>query len=302
MISGDVKPTNGETGQTSIVQVSTFGLEYVGTNLQIAANAIPDGRTLSVLLMASDGGTATDRTDKAGARPDQLYTVQLRYIPALAAEARNAAGDAVLNAPIVITSKAGLREVARIVASGGTSDSYSYTIENLHPAGNDLIVGINDGIVSIPAAVQPQVGGIALTVRINANDSGDDNDKTDPASALVTVMYHLLESPEIEAQDKDGTAALAAPVAVHQLSGVDLAANVPVAKVVGSKGTSPYTFAIFGTNANGLEVDANTGNIVLKSGESTTQTGSAADRVITVRLTDSPNESGNGGCNHHGAL
>ena len=285
VISGDVKPTNGETG-VNIVQVSTFGLEYVGTTLQIAANAIPDGRTLSVLLMASDGGTATDRTDKAGARPDQLYTVQLRYIPALAAEARNAAGDAVLNAPIVITSKAGLTAVASISVSGGTSDTYDYSIAKIHDSANILIVS-NDGVVSIPAEVIPIVGGLSLTVEITADDTGTNNDATDPASAQVTVIYHLLESPEIEAQDKDGTAALAAPVAVHQLSGVDLAANVPVAKVVGSKGTSPYTFAIFGANANGLEVDANTGNIVLKSGESTTQTGSAADRVITVRLTDS---------------
>ena len=286
VISGDVKPTNGETGQTSIVQVSTFGLEYVGTNLQIAANTNPERQTLSVLLMASDGGTATDRTDKAGARPDQLYTVQLRYIPALAAEARNAAGDAVLNAPIVITSKAGLTAVASISVSGGTSDTYDYSIAKIHDSANILMVS-NDGVVSIPAEVIPIVGGLSLTVEITADDTGTNNDATDPASALVTVIYHLLESPEIEAQDKDGTAALAAPVVVHQLSGVDLAANVPVAKVVGSKGTSPYTFAIVAPNTTGLEVDANTGNIVLKSGESTTQTGSAADRVITVRLTDS---------------
>ena len=53
------------------------------------------------------------------------------------------------------------------------------------------MVGGSDGIVSIPAGVQPIVGGLALTVRITANDSGDDNDKTDPASAEVTVMYHL---------------------------------------------------------------------------------------------------------------
>ena len=261
-------------------------LEFTAPNLRIANNTSPTGQTVTAQITQTDGGDANDLRDEEGARPDRTHEIAVRYIPALAAEARDAAGNAALNAPIVITSKAGLRPVARIVASGGTSDSYSYAIENLHPAGNDLIVGNSDGIVSIPAEVQPIVGGLALTVRITANDSGDDNDKTDPASALVTVMYHLLESPEIEAQDKDGTAALAAPVNVYQLSGVGLAANVPVAKVVGSKGTSPYTFAIV-DDAKGMEVDANTGDIVLKSGESTTQTGSAADRVITVRLTDS---------------
>ena len=285
----DVANITAPQGDTVSKTGGDSELEFTAPNLRIANNTSPTGQTVTAQITQTDGGDADDLRDEKGARPDRIHQIAVRYIPALAAEARDAAGNTALNAPIVITSKAGLRQVARIAVSGGTSDSYSYTIENLHPAGNDLIVGNSDGIVSIPAAVQPQVGGIALTVRITANDSGDDNDKTDPASALVTVMYHLLESPEIEAQDKDGTAALAAPVNVYQLSGVDLAANVPVAKVVGSKGTSPYTFAIFGTNANGLEVDANTGNIVLKSGESTTATGSAADRVITVRLTDSQN-------------
>ena len=283
----DVANITAPQGDTVSKTGGDSELEFTAPNLRIANNTSPTGQTVTAQITQTDGGDADDLTDEKGARPDRIHQIAVRYIPALAAEARDAAGNTALNAPIVITSKAGLRPVARIVASGGTSNSYSYTIENLHPAGNDLIVGNSDGIVSIPAAVQPQVGGIALTVRITANDSGDDNDKTDPASALVTVMYHLLESPEIEAQDKDGTAALAAPVNVYQLSGVDLAANVPVAKVVGSKGTSPYTFAIVAPNTTGLEVDANTGNIVLKSGESTTATGSAADRVITVRLTDS---------------
>ena len=284
VVADNVRPTRGETG-VKIVQVSTFGLEYVGTNLQIAANAIPDGRTLSVLLMATDEGDEDNLADKAGARPDQLYTVQLRYIRALAAVARNADGTAVLNAPVVITSKATTHIIASISVSGGTSNTYTYTGEST--TGSALVVNASTGIVSIPAGVQPQVGGVNIIFRVTANDTGTNDDATDPATAEVTVMYHLLESPEIEAQDKDGTAALAAPVAVHQLSGVDLEADVPVAKVVGSKGTSPYTFAIVAPNTTGLEVDANTGNIVLKSGESTTQTGSAADRVITVRLTDS---------------
>ena len=285
VVADNVRPTRGETG-VRIEQVAAHGLEYVGTELRIVGGTEPTGQTLSVELRATDGGTATDRADKAGARPDQLYTVFLRYIPALAAAARNANGTALLTEPVVITSKATTHAVASISVSGGTSDTYEYSIANIHASSNDLLVS-NDGVVSIPPEVIPIVGGLSLTVEITADDTGTNNDATDPAKAQVTVIYHLLESPEIEAQDKDGTAALAAPVAVHQLSGVDLAANVPVAKVVGSKGTSPYTFAIFGANANGLEVDANTGNIVLKSGESTTQTGSAADRVITVRLTDS---------------
>ena len=289
VVADNVRPTRGETG-VKIVQVSTFGLEYVGTNLQIAANAIPDGRTLSVLLMATDEGDEDNLADKAGARPDQLYTVQLRYIRALAAVARNADGTAVLNAPVVITSKATTHIIASISVSGGTSNTYTYTGEST--TGPALVVNASTGIVSIPAGVQPQVGGVNIIFRVTANDTGTNDDETDPATALVTVNYHLLESPEIEAQDKDGTAALTAPggangAVFYRLSGSALDNDLAVAKVVGSKGTSPYTFAIVTPNTTGLEVDENTGNIVLKSGESTTQTGAAADKVITVRLTDS---------------
>ena len=295
VISGDVKPTNGETGQTSIVQVSTFGLEYVGTNLQIAANAIPDGRTLSVLLMASDGGTATDRTDKAGARPDQLYTVQLRYIPALAAEARNAAGDAVLNAPIVITSKAGLTAVASISVSGGTSDTYGYSLAKIHDSANTLLVS-PDGVVSIPAEVIPIVGGLSLTVEITADDTGTNNDATEAASALVTVIYHLLESPELVAQNLAGDALTNSnKPTFYLLARENLDNDLPVAKVVGSKGTEPYTFSIVNAEGNGvakgLKVekdggDGTIGNIALVAGQSAAA-GQSADKVITVRLTDS---------------
>ena len=260
--------------------------------LEILDSTPRDGRTLTVVISQTDN----DDNDQEIARPDRTYTISVRYIPALAAEARNAADDAVLNAPIVITSKAGLRQVARIAVSGGTSDSYDFTIENLHPAGNDLIVGSSDGIVSIPAEVIPVVGGLALTVRITANDkaASKDNDATNPASALVTVMYHLLEAPEIEAQNLGGNELTNSNTPTfYLLSGENLDNDLPVAKVVGSKGTEPYTFSIVDAVsgvAKGLKVekdggDGTIGNIALVSGQSAAA-GQSADKVITVRLTD----------------
>ena len=258
--------------------------------LEILDSTPRDGRTLTVVISQTDN----DDNDQEIARPDRTYTISVRYIPALAAEARNAADDAVLNAPIVITSKAGLRQVARIAVSGGTSDSYDFTIENLHPAGNDLIVGSSDGIVSIPLEVEPVVGGLALTVRITANDKTDskDNDATNPASALVTVMYHLLEAPEIEAQNLAGTELDNTNTPTfYLLAGTQLANDLPVAKVVGSKGSGSYSYAILGADAqgvaNGMRVDnsGNEGNIVIVSGQSAAAAGSA-DRIITVELTD----------------
>ena len=288
----DVANITAPQGDTVSKTGGDSELEFTAPNLRIANNTSPTGQTVTAQITQTDGGDANDLTDEKGARPDRIHQIAVRYIPALAAVAQNAAGDAALNAPIVITSKAGLRQVARIVASGGTSDSYSYTIENLHPAGNDLIVGSSDGIVSIPAAVQPQVGGIALTVRITANDSGDDNDKTNPASALVTVMYHLLESPEIEAQNLAGTELDNTNTPTfYRLSGSALDNDLPVAKVVGSKGSGTYTYAIVGADgngvANGMRVDTagNEGNIVIVSGQSAAAAGSA-DRIVTVRLTD----------------
>ena len=257
--------------------------DKANNEVYIPGGTVPEGQTLTLVLIASDG----DRTDADKARPDRRHTLRVRYIPSLAAVARTADGTAVLSAPVEITAKPNTtHQVASISVSGGTSNTYTYSSAPLEAGRQNLDVS-NDGIVSIPTGATPVAnGGLSITVEITADDTGTDNGETDPAKARVTVIYHLLESPEIEAQDKDGTAALAAPVNVYQLSGVGLAANVPVAKVVGSKGTSPYTFAIDG-NANGMEVDANTGNIVLKSGESTTATGAAADRVIVVRLTDS---------------
>ena len=288
----DVANITAPQGDTVSKTGGDSELEFTAPNLRIANNTSPTGQTVTAQITQTDGGDADDLTDEKGARPDRIHQIAVRYIPALAAEARDAAGNTALNAPIVITSKAGLRQVARIVASGGTSDSYSYAIENLHPAGNDLIVGSSDGIVSIPAAVQPQVGGLALTVRITANDSGDDNDKTDPASALVTVMYHLLESPEIEAQNLAGTELDNTNTPTfYRLSGSALDNDLPVAKVVGSKGSGTYTYAIVGADgngvANGMRVDTagNEGNIVIVSGQSAAAAGSA-DRIVTVRLTD----------------
>ena len=288
----DVANITAPQGDTVSKTGGDSELEFTAPNLRIANNTSPTGQTVTAQITQTDGGDANDLTDEKGARPDRIHQIAVRYIPALAAVAQNAAGDAALNAPIVITSKAGLRQVARIVASGGTSDSYSYTIENLHTGGNELMVGGSDGIVSIPAGVQPIVGGLALTVRITANDSGDDNDKTDPASALVTVMYHLLESPEIEAQNLAGTKLDNTNTPTfYRLSGSALDNDLPVAKVVGSKGSGTYTYAIVGADgngvANGMRVDTagNEGNIVIVSGQSAAAAGSA-DRIVTVRLTD----------------
>ena len=288
----DVANITAPQGDTVSKTGGDSELEFTAPNLRIANNTSPTGQTVTAQITQTDGGDADDLTDEKGARPDRIHQIAVRYIPALAAVAQNAAGDAALNAPIVITSKAGLRPVARIVASGGTSDSYSYTIENLHTGGNELMVGGSDGIVSIPAAVQPQVGGLALTVRITANDSGDDNDKTNPASALVTVIYHLLESPEIEAQNLAGTKLDNTNTPTfYRLSGSALDNDLPVAKVVGSKGSGTYTYAIVGADgngvANGMRVDTagNEGNIVIVSGQSAAAAGSA-DRIVTVRLTD----------------
>ena len=288
----DVANITAPQGDTVSKTGGDSELEFTAPNLRIANSTSPTGQTVTAQITQTDGGDADDLTDEKGARPDRIHQIAVRYIPALAAEARDAAGNTALNAPIVITSKAGLRQVARIVASGGTSDSYSYTIENLHTGGNELMVGGSDGIVSIPAGVQPIVGGLALTVRITANDSGDDNDKTDPASALVTVMYHLLESPEIEAQNLAGTKLDNTNTPTfYRLSGSALDNDLPVAKVVGSKGSGTYTYAIVGADgngvANGMRVDTagNEGNIVIVSGQSAAAAGSA-DRIVTVRLTD----------------
>ena len=257
--------------------------DKANNEVYIPGGTVPEGQTLTLVLIASDG----DRTDADKARPDRRHTLRVRYIPSLAAVARTADGTAVLSAPVEITAKPDTtHQVASISVSGGTSNTYTYSSAPLEAGRQNLNVS-NDGIVSIPTGATPVAnGGLSITVEITADDTGTDNGETDPAKARVTVIYHLLESPEIEAQNLAGTELDNTNTPTfYLLAGDDLDSDMPVAKVVGSKGSGSYSYAIFGANTNGMEVDSSTGQIVLKTGE-TAAAGANANRIITVRLTD----------------
>ena len=264
--------------------------------LEIASSAPRNRQTLTAEITQTD---SDDTTPQAIERPDRTYTVSVRYIPAIEARVEDAS-NAEIAAVVELTAKQGAHLVGSVSVSGGVGGDYSYV-----PTGVDTSQNLEvdaDGNIRIPATLAPVAGdGLSITVNIAVDDDKDsaasDRDATSPANVRITVKYVELESPEIEARDKDGTAALTAPTGsnaavFYQLSGVALPADLAVAKVVGSKGKLPYAFAIVDengqvqANAKGLEVNSGTGDITLVSGESTTQTGTAADRVITVRLSD----------------
>ena len=264
--------------------------------LEIASSAPRDGRTLTAEITQTD---SDDTTPQAIERPDRNYTVSVRYIPAIEARVEDAS-NAEIAAVVELTAKQGAHLVGSVSVSGGVGGDYSYVATGVDTSQNLEVDA--DGNIRIPATLAPVAGdGLSITVNIAVDDDKDsaasDRDATSPANVRITVKYVELESPEIEARDKDGTAALTAPTGsnaavFYQLSGVALPADLAVAKVVGSKGKLPYAFAIVDengqvqANAKGLEVNSGTGDITLVSGESTTQTGTAADRVITVRLSD----------------
>ena len=263
--------------------------------LEITSSAPRNRQTLTAEITQTDGDDNAQEIE----RPDRTYTVSVRYIPAIEARVEDAS-NAEIAAVVELTAKQGAHLVGSVSVSGGVGGDYSYVASGVDTSQNLEVDA--DGNIRIPATLAPVAGdGLSITVNIAVDDDKDsaasDRDATSPANVRITVKYVELESPEIEARDKDGTAALTAPTGsnaavFYQLSGVALDASLAVAKVVGSKGKLPYAFAIVDengqvqANAKGLEVNSGTGDITLVSGESTTQTGTAADRVITVRLSD----------------
>ena len=262
--------------------------------LEITSSAPRNRQTLTAEITQTDGDDNAQEIE----RPDRTYTVSVRYIPAIEARVEDAS-NAEIAAVVELTAKQGAHLVGSVSVSGGVGGDYSYVASGVDTSQNLEVDA--DGNIRIPATLAPVAGdGLSITVNIAVDDDKDsaasDRDATSLANVRITVKYVELESPEIEARDKDGTAALTAPTGsnaavFYQLSGVALDASLAVAKVVGSKGKLPYAFAIVDddntqANAKGLEVNSGTGDITLVSGESTTQTGTAADRVITVRLSD----------------
>ena len=107
------------------------GLSFVSAGdgtLEIDSNQNPPtGKTLSIVLIATDGA---DEPQKA-ARQDRLYTVSVRYVPSIEARVEDS-DNALIAAVVELTVMAGNHFVGSVSVSGGVSDTYTYTPTGLN--------------------------------------------------------------------------------------------------------------------------------------------------------------------------
>ena len=268
-----------------------------GGQVQIVAGTAPDaGQTLVAEITQSD---TDDTTPQAIVRPDRTYTISVRYIPALAAEARNAAGTAPLADAVleIAAESAASLNIASIAVSGGTSDDYDYSIENKH-TGNALGVS-NDGVVYIPAGVTPLQGdGLELTVAITVNDkaASKDNEATNPAVASITVKYVMDPGLGGQVQAVSDSSEVTSPTTIYRLAGDatpegGLATGLKVVGQRGEPGAEGYIYTIDGSNTSKLRVNAN-GEVMIAAGQTADESGEQAFTVkIADRRTPTPRET-----------
>ena len=267
------------------------GLSFVGAGngtLEIDAGANPPtGKTLSIVLIASDG-TATPQE---AARQDRLYTVSVRYVPAIEAEVRSTT-DAVLgNTDVVeLTVVAGNHLVGKVVPSGGVGGTYSYALTpNTH-----LEVNATTGEIRIKADTTPVAGvGLSITVDIAVDDdSADtegDRDETSAANVQIRVKYVLLEPLVLTAKNlQDANVGATDPVGTFYLvDGETLTSALQVGSVEASGGIGPYKYELKGT---GGDLTFNTDNrqvFIASQKSAATPDSAAATLLVTVQVSDS---------------
>ena len=281
------------------------GLSFVSAGngtLEIdASENPPTGKTLSIVLIASDG-TATPQ---AAARQDRLYTVSVRYVPAITAEVLSTTDATLSNTDVVeLTVAAGTQLVGKVSASGGVGGTYSYTPTPAANGGTNLAVDA-DGNINIIAGTIPLAGdGLSITVNIAVDDdsaSADaDRDETSAANVQIRVKYVLLEDLALTAKKLDGTdAGTGATDTVgtfYLLDGETTNAPMLVATVTASGGikltggADDYTYALKGTGGD-LTFDTSTREVHIPNGITAAASGSAeATLAVTVEATDKRNE------------
>ena len=273
------------------------GLSFVsagnGTLVIDATTNPPTGRTLTIVLSATDG-TATPQE---AARQDRLYTVAVRYVPAIEAEVRSTT-DAVLgNTDVVeLTVVKGNHLVGKVVPSGGVGGNYSYALTpNTH-----LEVDETTGEIRIKADVDPVAGdGLSITVNIEVDDAADadDSDATPAANVQIRVKYVELEDLTFTAKDLDGNDVAEGDSVgtFYLLQGATLTAPMLVATVTASGGIKDYKYTLVGTGGDlTFNPAADSRALHIPVGKSAATPGTAgATLSVTLKASDSQKPTAN---------
>ena len=239
------------------------------TAIQIPPHTPPDGRTLSIVLRATDG----DDNAEERARPDRLYSVTVRYFQKMTAELRTAGNDP-LPTEIAISGPGGASMFVASVAAKGGVGNYAYA--GISVAGKTLHLD-SAGVLYIPASVSPLQGeGRTMTFAVEVNDSGDDSALTGKARVQLTVTYTLgpraplsgravslndapPTSPEhpyyiVEARAIDRPGDNHFRVSFKDSLGTQMSAPAPLARVALSGGIPPYSYKLLGAGDDQMQI------------------------------------------------
>ena len=254
-----------------------------GTDLRIQLSSQPvlytaERLTLDIVIAYNDNGPAKDLT----AEHRKTIEIVLPGVPSVDAVLNDEGGNAI--ADIAAIEKRGPGNlsvfVGNIVASGGDGN---LAIVKDATDGGDLGID-NNGQVYIPDSVQPAAGaGNQLHLLVNINDDGANSGLTKQKQLRIEVDYILQLGLAGQTQDLEDNNVSGEHVVYRQAGVAVPTEGLTVVKVVGERGTSPYTYAVEG-DASGSKLVLHTasGSVAIAANE----TASNQLLELTVRISD----------------
>ena len=286
--SGAIALAGGSGSIVGAVQGNAEGLALitVGNEHRVSVASgthtyTAESKTLSIVIAYSDDGAGSHLTE------DFLRTVYVVFpgVQKFEAVLENTSGAGITKPLTVYVAAAGENVVASLNVSGGTG-GYTYTGTALESTG--ALAVNNAGKISVPSTVEPVVHpGTTFKYEVAVDDTGANADVTAEQKVILTLQYIKTSGPLAAA------AVLATPPTANNTifygaKDVALLAPINVAEIAPSGGipNPSYNYEIVG-NSN-LGISGTSGNniqVQLKIGD-TPGTGAAAERAITVKVTD----------------
>ena len=246
-----------------------------------------DRHTLSIVIAYNDQGPGDHITEAF------LRTIYVVFpgVPKLEVALENTSGAGITKPLTVYVAAAGDNVVASLNVSGGTG-GYTYTGNALESTG--ALAVNNAGKISVPSTVVPaEFPGTTFKYEVAVNDAGTNAGVTAERKVILTLQYIKTSGP-LAAAAVLATPLFADNTTFYGAAGVALTAAINVAEIAPSGGIPPYNYEIVGNNAN-LGISGATGNNVqvqLKIND-TPGTGAAAERAVTVKVTDTGDTANN---------
>ena len=286
--SGAIALAGGSGSIVGAVQGNAEGLALitVGNEHRVSVASgthtyTAESKTLSIVIAYNDDGAGSHLTE------DFLRTVYVVFpgVQKFEAVLENTSGAGITKPLTVYVAAAGENVVASLNVSGGTG-GYTYTGTALESTG--ALAVNNAGKISVPSTVEPVVHpGTTFKYEVAVDDTGANADVTAEQKVILTLQY-IKTSGTLAAAAVLATPPTANNTIFYGAKDVALLAPINVAEIAPSGGipNPSYNYEIVG-NSN-LGISGTSGNniqVQLKIGD-TPGTGAAAERAITVKVTD----------------